>query len=597
MTRAGNIEDLMTEFIKLRNVRIALVEWLPFDRNQLSALNNKLDSIHRRRGHIVTALKDNSPSDVVFKDDGVSCKVFVTDFEPSEYVSFQAFLNFPEDEGIVQQEELSGNINSWGRVVYGADIVDVEGSSDGWVSLDILTRIIVDLTMDTSQMIDSLLTEYQRNLINLVFMNESNKRHKFLLIMADDISVHPDNPSDFFDGEELQNELEQIIGVLQQVESLNGDGYFFKGAKGLITVSSVVKKHEHSYLEQCFSAAIRTFLDDYSSIIWHLWDESRHIEKDIDNAMLGDITSLAKAQNWITKASSEAIMLGDILSYLRDCISEFAHDLREEDPDRDSNDPVLQELRMIQEDSVITTKRVNDTQKVIHGLESKMVALRDFSNALAEKHMRRISDSMAQNTKSMTQMTESNNRASDALSIIELILAGSVIIDVILMVFGEYAMPEIWQNNMFISQFGGLTIIGITAILWIIVFVFLRQSKKRLENIAVRRQSGTYVIGKRCNLLRLEEYLTTKDIILRNIESEGDSEIISVTWEECHKKNKQGPNLGTIILNYDALENFLIQVDLETPDMKVNLKSCFDYLINELDDAGVFNLTSHDNAC
>jgi len=96
---AGNIEDELSEIIKLKNVKIILVEWLPFDRNQLSALNLKLDSLRRERGHIVTALQETSPRNLIFHHEGVSCKVIVNDFEQSEYVSFQAYLNYPEDEG------------------------------------------------------------------------------------------------------------------------------------------------------------------------------------------------------------------------------------------------------------------------------------------------------------------------------------------------------------------------------------------------------------------------------------------------------------------------------------------------------------------
>ncbi|HUU76835.1 MAG TPA: hypothetical protein VMX55_00725 [candidate division Zixibacteria bacterium] len=593
MTTVGNIDDTLTEIIKLKNVKIALVEWLPFDRNQLSALNIKLDSLHRKRGHIVTARKDNSPSEIIFKDDGISCKVIVEEFEPSEYVSFHAFLNFPEEDGINQTEEISGNINSWGRVIYGADLIEAEGSIDGWISLDILTRIIVDLTMDTSQMIDSLLTEYQRNLLDLVFMKESAKRTKVLLLLADEISVHPESPQEFFDGEELQNELEQVIGVLQKVESLS-EGFLFKGSSGMIAASKNIKNYEQSLLERSFSNAIRLFLDDYSSIIWHLWDESRFIEKDIDKAMLGDITSLTRAQNWITRASSDAIMLSDILSYLRDSITEFVSELAESDPKRLHYDPLIQELKLILDDSHITTKRVNDTQKVIHGLESKMVALRDFSNALAEKHMRRISDSMAQNTKSMTQMTESNNRASDALSIIELILAGSVIIDVVLVLVGEYAYPE-WLGNLFNSGFGSIIVLGVTAVLWISMFIFLRLSKRRLESSAIRRQRGAYVIGRKCNVENLENYLTTKNILLRNTECEGESELISVTWEPHNNKGK--PEISSVILYFDAKEKFIIQIDFESSDMTINLKRCYDYLIAEMEESGIFNLHEYGNAC
>ncbi len=596
MTTAGNIEDVLTEFIKLKNAKIVLVEWLPFDRNQLSALNIKLDSFHHRRGHIVTAHKDDAPGEMIFHDDGISCKVIVENFVPSEYVSFRAMLNYPEEEGIIQKEELSGYINAWGRVIYGANVVEVEGTNE-WVSLDLLTRIIVDLTMDTSQMIDSLLTEYQRNLMDLVFMGESAKRTKFILLLAEDISVRHENPQDYFDGEELQNELEQVIGFLKSIESING-GYCFDGDLGLIVVTPDFKAVEQQYVERSFSQAIRIFLDDYSAIIWHLWDESKNIEQDIDKAMLGDITSLTQAQNWITRASSDAIMLHDILAYLRDSIAEFVNEITEKDPSRIETDPLIQELRAIQNDSLITTKRVNDTQKVIQGLESKMVALRDFSNALAEKHMRRISDSMAQSQKSMTQMTESNNRASDALSIIELILAGSVIIDIVLLLVGEYAIPDwTWLGDLFASGYGSIIVLGITVILWIGVFIFLRISKKRLESSAIRRQRGSYVIGKRCNLESLQEYLKTKDIMVRNVEAEGDTEIVSVTWEEKERKSRNMPKITSVVLNYDAKENFLIQLEFETPDMSCDPGVCYDFLLKEMTEYGVFQIIIEGESC
>lgn len=595
MTAVGNIGDVLTEVIKLKNVKIALIEWLPFDRNQLSALNIKLDSLHKRRGHIVTAIKDDSPENLIFKDSGVSCKVIVEDFQPSEYVSFHASLNFPEDAGIIQKEELSGHINSWGRVVYGADIVEVENSSDEWVSLDVLTRIIVDLTMDTSQMIDSLLTEYQRNLLDLVFMDESSKRSKYLLIMAEDISIRPETPDGFLDGEELQNEIEQVIGVLHKVEKID-DGYLIRGNVGQIVISNHVNEFEQTLLESGFSSAIKIFLDDYSAIIWHLWDESRLIEKDIDKAMLGDITSLTKAQNWIARASSDAIMLGDILSYLRDSISDFIEDLTKEDPTRLKDDPILLELKQIMNDSQITTKRVNDTQKVIHGLESKMMALRDFSNTLAEKHMRKLSDSMAQNTKSLSQMTESNNRASDALSIIELILAGSVIIDIVLVLVGEYAIPEwTWLGQLFSSGIGNLLIMLITVTLWIGVFVFLRLSKRKLESTAVKRQLGSNVIGKRCNVAALERFIEGRNVTLRNTDREGDSRIVTVTCEPSSKKDQ--PELDYITLLYDASERFLIQMDFETPDMTLDLDECYEHILKEMVGAGVFNNLDYDESC
>lgn len=585
MNAVKTIDDDLLEIIKLKNVKIALVEWLPFDRNQLSALNHKLDSIRRRKGHIVTALMDDTPENITFESEDITCKVTVKDYELSEFVSFEASINYPEEIEVIQKEDLSVTINSWGQVIYGADLVEVEDSKDGWVSLDLLTRVIADLTMDSSQMIDSLLTEYQRNLLDLVFLNESHNRTKVILLFAEAITPKLATCEAYLDGEELQNELEQLLGVLQKVEPLK-DGYLFTGTCGIIAVSPSVQEYEESLLERGMSNAIRVFLDDYSARIWHLWDESRLIEKDIDKAMLGDVTSLAKAQNWITKASSEAIMLSDILSYLRDSVQEFVAVLTEQDPKRSPDDPLIQEIIQIQEDSRITTKRVNDTQKVIHGLETKMVALRDFSNALAEKHMRKISDSMAQNTKSMTQMTESNNRASDALSIIELILAGSVILDIILLIVGEYGYPP-WLSGLMNTGYGSFVILFVSIALWLAVFVFLRISKRRLESSAIRRQTGTFMIAKLCNVANLESYLSSKDILMRNVEAETGSEYISVTWEPAESKSSLY-RIESVVLSYDAQEEFLVQIYLESPDMNVKLQDCFNHLMEEMKEAGVF---------
>jgi WD repeat-containing protein 35 len=585
MNRKGTIADDLSETIKLRGVKIALTEWLPFDRNQLAALNAKLDSLHLNRGHIITALTDNEPNSIVFHDQGVSCKIIVQDFESSEFVSFKAILSYPEHEKITQNEALSGYVNAWGKTVFGADLFSVEGEENGWVSLDVLTRIIVDLTMDSSKMIDSLLTEYQRNLLDLIYLGESIQRPKFLLLMADDISVHPDNAQDFFDGEDLQNELEQVLGVLHTVKPLD-NGFVFTGNYGIIVVSQKASEYEQSYLEQSFSSAIRLFLDDYSARIWHLWDESRLIENDINKAMLGDVTSLTRAQNWITQSSSEAIILGNILSYLKDSINEFMNELTHKNPQRSTDDALIEELNAILLDSQVTTNRVKDTRKVIQGLETKMAALRDFSNALAEKHMRKISDSMAQNTQSMMQMTESNNRASDALSIIELILAGSVILEIVLLVVGEYAYPD-WLAGLFASNYGSLVVLSISIILWLGVFIFLRVSKRKLESQAIRRQTGTFSIARLCNVDKLEQYLNSKDILMRNIESEGDSEIISVTWQPQNNKKLQH-KLENVVLSYDAKEEFIIQVYMENSNMSVDLKECFSHLIAELKKADIF---------
>lgn len=50
------------------------------------------------------------------------------------------------------------------------------------ISLDHLSRLLVDLHQDSSQIMSDLLSQYQRSLLDLVFLGDMNMRNKVLRI-------------------------------------------------------------------------------------------------------------------------------------------------------------------------------------------------------------------------------------------------------------------------------------------------------------------------------------------------------------------------------------------------------------------------------
>ena len=77
------------------------------------------------------------------------------------------------------------------------------------ISLDHLSRLLVDVQQDSSKIVDSVLSAYQRSLLELIFMNEAAHRDKINLIIANEITPHL-TAEEYMDKGEYENELKQV---------------------------------------------------------------------------------------------------------------------------------------------------------------------------------------------------------------------------------------------------------------------------------------------------------------------------------------------------------------------------------------------------
>merc|ERR1712072_1459473 len=79
------------------------------------------------------------------------------------------------------------------------------------ISLDHLARLLVDVHMDSSKIIDSVISSYQRSLLELIFMGDAESRDKVNLIIANEVTPHL-TAEEYMDKGEYENELKQVLG-------------------------------------------------------------------------------------------------------------------------------------------------------------------------------------------------------------------------------------------------------------------------------------------------------------------------------------------------------------------------------------------------
>ncbi len=77
------------------------------------------------------------------------------------------------------------------------------------VSLDLMSRLLMDIQNDSSRIIDSLVSEYQRSMLDVVFYGDRASRDKFNIILSE--MINPKMTAELYlDGKEHESEIKQV---------------------------------------------------------------------------------------------------------------------------------------------------------------------------------------------------------------------------------------------------------------------------------------------------------------------------------------------------------------------------------------------------
>ena len=135
----------------------------------------------------------------------------ILDFDEAGYVNFEAEVYFPSDEGVVQIENFGVHFGEDGLVAYGLRVDGVMDRVRINLSLDLLSRLMVDVNQDTSAVVANLFSSHQRALLDLTFMGDVENRDKFYVLLTNGIT--PKMVADkYMDKGAYENRLKQVLG-------------------------------------------------------------------------------------------------------------------------------------------------------------------------------------------------------------------------------------------------------------------------------------------------------------------------------------------------------------------------------------------------
>jgi hypothetical protein len=377
----SNIKDDLSEAIHLAHVSLLIGEWIPFGPNQIVALNERLGAMDRCQGGLFTSKIDHDPTNTQFKVPTGLTKVAILDYDFINCINFEAEINYPEDEGIVQVENFGMHLNVDGTILYGMKVEAIMERKADDVSLDMLSRLLVDVQSDSSKIIGDLLSVYQRSLLTMIFCGDEFNRCKYNMVICEAIDPKL-NAEEYMDRGDNENELKQVIGDVLSAHNIGADDVLVLGRDGLLFAGPNSRRHEELLLFHISLLVREMFVRVFFVRTFVLDDQLKKIRMMIMDHEK-DPNNIPRVRSELNAASRDIILLQEVLSYLAESLNIMEVPERPED---EAGGTLYKVLNMANVKHEVTV-RVDDLQKLVHGAENELANLSAMTDVINTKQV------------------------------------------------------------------------------------------------------------------------------------------------------------------------------------------------------------------
>ncbi|OQR92707.1 WD repeat protein 35 [Achlya hypogyna] len=585
-----SIRDQLDEIITLNSVSLIVAEFIPFGANQVVQLNCNLGSTERVQGGFFTAVVDNESTGTQISVDPGLTSVNILDYSLTNHVNFEADIHFPEPPGIVQVETFGCSLTASGSCFYGMQVEAIMDRIKDNISLDHLSRLLVDVQQDSSKIVDSVLSAYQRSLLNLIFMTEAANRDKINLIIANEITPHL-TAEEYMDKGEYENELKQVIGDTRAAYDISEHDTLIFGSYGLLIAGPNSRHHEPllcSFLEY---ESMNLFTQNFFARMFIVVDDMKTVRGMLEIADR-DPNRLHEIRTRLAVLSKEIILLEETLGFLRESLDEA--EIPTEPPEQAGRS--LYERLQLGSLSTQLKRRVKDLEKNMLGARHELTVLNEMSAICSEDKIFKQHEAIRFQTRSLCELQTINERSATTLQLIQVILSGTLAFDILDRLTGDWSLQgQAWALsflNPLVFESPGLWFV-VSLLFWMgvagLMLYALRLFTYRSQGVVSIRMTRQVPV----DLKNLSTYLRSKNISDESHNYDGNVRIAKVVWNEKFKK-EWGGSVPTVQLEYDEQNAFMLQISISYRRRQANKQLAFNAdelytrLMQELDAAKIF---------
>jgi WD repeat-containing protein 35 len=557
---ASNLRDELDEVITLNSVSIVIAEFIPFGANQIVQMNANLGSTERVQGGFFTALIDNDSTGTKFVVDPGLTSINILDYTMTKHVNFEAEIRIPEEQGIIQVEAFGCSINADGTLFYGMQVEAIMDRIKDNISLDTLSRLLVDVAVDSSTIVDSVLSAYQRKLLALIFDGDAANRDKVNLIIANEITPHL-TAEEYMDKGEYENELKQVIGDTRAAFDVSEHDTLVFGAGGLLIAGPNARQHEPLLCSYLQFTAVDLFVRNFFNRMFLINDAMRLL-RTLINSYTESPLNMAKIYERMQVLSDDVRMMGEMLGYLAESLESC-----EIPPEPvDISGRALYARLQIADLAGQLSMRVLDLKKTMEGVRQELAHLRHLANIVFETRQYKVHESVQNNTRQLIVLNETGQRSAATLRMLLLVLAGSLAFELLDRITGTWTvMDQDWFQdfaNPMVRNFPVAWFV-FSMFTWLAVAV----AATRVLGYFVFVSSGVVTmrirIMQRLLMERFNIYLATKNMVIEERQYDEKNTVVYFTWEETVAARDYGGSAPRVTVEYDRSTGHMLNIIIE----------------------------------
>ena len=462
----STIRDILEEKTFFYQPKILVAEWIPFGPNQFDHFVEAISAFKAKEEIFLTDKMDEEPSQAILEVEPNLARVHVAEYVPGERVEFESQIYYKEEEGILQTERVWVSVQSYGLVVYGCSIREVGYENpenpktikwSEFVSLDRLARIVTDLLEDTSTLMSTLLSSYQRRILGVVYPRSEEEyfeRKKYVMVITNQVIYNNKSLWELVKNEydlnnllspfsPFRNEVQQIIGEIHKYGFLrNGDVYII-GKEGFLLI---IRHSKIEYYKEAIELiltlqALDMFHQHMFARIWMIWDQLLDVRKfffEISEkpAFLsqekGEIEGITSYKKALSTMLSDVIILYDVDQISGLCMNMLQRKL-DNKMKKEQDDDVMQLLKAF-DVSLLADKlsgKIKMTHSVLEALKMDIEGLISVVSTFAEEEMRRVRYTMSENIRRQREIMEIEKMEHDRLRFIEIFSGGLLVAELV----------------------------------------------------------------------------------------------------------------------------------------------------------------------
>jgi len=559
----SNVQDELDVCVTLSRVVVLVGEWIPFGCNQIMEMSTKLGVRDRIKGGFFTSVPDQDSTGTFLQLPTGLTRVTVNSYNEAHFLNIEAEVDFPEEDGIVQVEHFGLRYQRDGATFYGLKVEAVMDQVINEISVDYLSRLIADVHIDSSKVTDSLISERQRKLLDMVYAGNADSRDKVNVFIAEKIDPKM-RAVKYLDGDALECEIRQIIGDTYHAFDITDNDIVIFGSHGVLFAGPDCFRHESLLLAFLSLQARELFVINFFNRLFVI-DDTMKMYRTAINRFMSDPNSIPKIREGLLEVYDDVILLEEMLGH-------FQLSLRCDEPDavciepRDyPTTPEGQRLfHVLQIEPIFRSlrQRASDCTKHLVAAKNEIEFLQTQIGNCAAHILSGIRQETSTAYVDCSKQMKLNENSSNSLSVMQIIFTGSLAFQGIDRITGEWSViEEVWAKyllNYSLIRAPNLYWFFLSMLFWVVVGIGILKLLRWMANQGMGLVAFNARINKPVVLPSLVAWLSSKEIVSEDVEAAGATVLHIFTWTDENRRYWEG-YAPTIQLKVDMKHEFVYE--------------------------------------